>query len=171
MLLPTRWRKGDARVSKVRVLLGGAGRAGASGMRGRMRAGFRPRPSPAGGHEEDRGQGPAGSTNGQEEGPGQKARAQEEGRGTAKAGGRPPQGGTGPPEEDKRPRAKGTAAADKPAEEGAKQTEEESRGPRAAGPEIGEVGRLLLRECARGERMSRNLDTLPHRPLRASWGG
>src|SRR5688572_27806862 len=140
-------------------------------MRGRMRAGFRPRPSPTrGGHEEDRGQGPAGSANGKEERRGQKARAQEEGRGSAKAGKRPPEGGARPPEEDKRLRAKGTAAADKPAEEGAKGAEEEGRGPRAAGPEIGEVGVRLLRECARGERMSRNLHTLPHKPLRTSWG-
>src|SRR5215218_3881718 len=94
-----------------------------------MRVGFRPRPSTAGGHEEHRGQGSAGSAN-----------AQEEGRGSAKAGGRPPEGGTRPPEEDKRPRAKGTAAADKPAEEGAKRAEEESRLPTAAEPEIGEVG-------------------------------
>src|SRR5215203_5307097 len=105
-----------------------------------MRAGFRPRPSPAGGHEQDRGQRSAGSANGQEEGRGQKARAQEEGRGSAKAGGRPPEGGTRATEEDKRPRAKGTAAADKPAEEGAKGAEEESRLPTAAEPEIGEVG-------------------------------
>src|SRR5215208_7212227 len=129
MLLPTGWRRDDARVSKVSVLLGGAGRAGASGVRGRMRVGFRPRPSPAGGHEEHRGQGSAGSAN-----------AQEEGRGSAKAGGRPPEGGTRATEEDKRPRAKGTAAADKPAEEGAKGAEEESRLPTAAEPEIGEVG-------------------------------
>ena len=134
---------------------------------GAFAAGFRPRPSPTrGGHEEDRGQRSAGSANGQEKGPGQKARAQEEGRGSAKGGGRPPEGGTRPPEEDRRLRAKGTAAADKPAEEVAKQTEEESRCPGAAGLVRGGVGVRVLRDCVRGGILNLNAG-LPHPASRA----
>src|SRR5215212_4183861 len=132
-----------------------------------MRAGFRPRPSPTtGGNEEDRDQRSAGSANGQEEGRGQKARAQEAGRGSAKAGGRPPEGGRRAPEEDRCLRAKGTAAADKPAEEGAKQTEEESRCPGAAGPVRGEAGVRVLRDCVRGVILNLKA-SLPHPASRA----
>src|SRR5215216_5999373 len=134
VLAPTartrRRRRGRCEHDEGSSVAGATGRASARGLHNGMRAGFRP--DQAGCEEESRIQSSAGQARGEEEDRGQgsagSANAQEEGRGSAKAGGRPPQGGTRPPEEDK------------PAEEGAKRAEEESRLPTAAEPEIGEVG-------------------------------
>src|ERR671921_778623 len=95
----------------------GTGLAGARGVLGGMRAGFRP-----------------GRATGDEESRCQKARAKEEGRRPGEEGERPPEGRKRAAEEDKRPRAEGTGSADKPTEKGAKGAAEEGRSPPAEPP-------------------------------------
>src|ERR671910_646749 len=150
----------DSRNEEGSVFGMGSGLASARGVRGRMRAGFRP--GPAGGEEESREQSSAGpesceakgrgqKATGDQEGGRQKARAKEEGRRSGAEGKRFAEGRNRAAEEDKRPRAEGTGAADKPTEEGAKGAGEEGGDPRAAGPE-GEVNIRLVQKRTRESR-------------------
>ena len=152
----------------------GSGLASARGVRGRMRAGFRP--GPTGGEEESREQSSADLERCQAKGRGQKAtgdeerrrqeaRTKEEGRRSGEEGKRSPEGSNRAAEEDKRPRAEGTAAADKPTEEGAKGAAEKGGGPRAAGPE-GEVDVRLVRERTRGSRENEVGRTIAYKNFR-----